>query len=71
MRHGWNRHCKHQPNYTEFGLDLIGRPHAAWQVKFSYQHSENDRHRLTVYFNMGSIQLDGWKFDHLVPHVAF
>ncbi|MBA3237608.1 MAG: hypothetical protein H0T62_04565 [Parachlamydiaceae bacterium] len=73
MRHGWNRKWdrKNQPNYTEFGMDLIGRPHAAWQVKFSYQHSENDRHRLTVYFNMGSIQLDGWKYDHLVPQVAF
>lgn len=62
MRRGWNR--KHQPNYTEFGMDLIGRPHAAWQMKFSYHHSENDHHRLTVYFNMGSIQFDEWKFAH-------
>lgn len=69
LRRGWNR--KHQPNYTEFGMDLIGRPHAAWEIKFSYQHSENDRHRLTVYFNMGSIQFDEWKFDHQVPQVTF
>lgn len=68
-RYGWNR--KHQPNYTEFEIDLIGKPHAAWQVKFSYQHRENDRHRFTVYFNMGTLQPDSWKCDHLIPLSEF
>ncbi len=69
MRHGWNR--KHQPNYTEFGIDLLGKPQAAWQVKFSYTHCENDRHRFTVYFNMDGVQPDGWKYDNLIPSVTF
>lgn len=68
-RYGWNR--MHQPNYTEFEIDLIGKPHAAWQVKFSYQHCENDRHRFTVYFNMGTLQPDSWKNDHLIPLSEF
>lgn len=68
-RHGWNR--KSQPNYTEFEIDLLGKPHAAWQVKFSYQHCENDRHRFTVYFNMGTLQPDSWKCEHLTPLVEF
>lgn len=68
-RYGWNR--KHQPNYTEFEIDLIGKPHAAWHVKFSYQHCENDRHRFTVYFNMGTLQPDNWKCDHLIPLAEF
>lgn len=69
MRHGWNR--KLQPNYTEFGIDLLGKPQAAWQVKFSYTHCENDRHRFTVYFNMGGVPPDGWKYDYLIPSVTF
>lgn len=68
-RHGWNR--KDQPNYTEFEIDLIGKPHAAWHVKFSYQHCENDRHRFTVYFNMGTLLPDSWKCDHFIPLAEF
>ncbi|MGZ3732630.1 MAG: hypothetical protein ACXU9U_02680, partial [Parachlamydiaceae bacterium] len=68
-RHGWNR--KHQPNYTEFEFDLIGKPQPAWQVKFSYQHYENDRHRFTVYFNMGISQPESWKYVHSIPTATF
>lgn len=68
-RHGWNR--KSQPVYNEFEIDLLGKPHAAWQVKFSYQHRENDHHRFTVYFNMGTIQPDCWKTEHLIPYAEF
>ncbi len=70
MRHGWNRK-HHQPDYTEFGIDLLGKPQSAWQVKFSYQHFENDRHRFTVYFNLGSVLPDSWKYDHLIPSSTF
>lgn len=68
-RHGWNR--KIQPNYTEFEIDLVGKPHAAWQVKFSYQHCENDKHRFTVYFNMGTLQPERWKCEHITPFAEF
>jgi hypothetical protein len=69
MRHGWNR--KKQPDYTEFGIDILGQPQSAWQVKFSYQHFENDRHRFTVYFNLGNVLPDSWKYSHLIPSSTF
>lgn len=68
-RHGWQR--KHEPNYTEFELDLIGVVYSAWNIKFSYQHRENDHHRFAVYLKLGGTRPDEWKCRHAVPALEF
>ncbi|MBA2727411.1 MAG: LPS assembly protein LptD [Parachlamydiaceae bacterium] len=60
-----------EPPYSEFEIDLLGTVHSAWQIKFSYQHRQNDHHRFTVGFNLGLTRPDLWKCEHLVPALNF
>lgn len=51
-RTGWNR--KHQPNYNEYELDLIGRFRGGWHFRASYQHREDWLDdRIAFYINFG------------------
>lgn len=50
MRHGWNRTT--EPNYTEYEVDLMTTWQAAWDIRLSYQHREND-HRVALYVSLG------------------
>lgn len=50
MRHGWNRRT--EPAYTEFETDFIATLPSAWNLKFSYQHKEDDD-RVAIYFSIG------------------
>jgi len=51
LRNGWNR--RQEPSYIEYQTDLIANLGAAWSMKISYQHKEDD-HRLAFYFNLGA-----------------
>ncbi len=67
-RHGWNR--RFEPNYNEFEIDLIGTLRSAWNVKFSYQHKEDDD-RVSVYMSIGIKRPDFEKIRSLVPCLGF
>ena len=47
---GWNR--RFEPTYNEFEIDLLANISAAWKVKISYQHKQDDD-RVALYFNVG------------------
>lgn len=49
-RHGWNR--RSQPRYFEFEVDLLTTIQTAWNLRFSYQHQQNDD-RVAVFLNIG------------------
>lgn len=49
-RQGWYR--RHQPNYTEYEVNLMTTIQTAWNLTFSYQHTQNDD-RVAVYMNVG------------------
>lgn len=49
-RHGCNR--RHEPNYFEFEIDVLTTIQTAWNLRFSYQHQENDD-RVAMYLNIG------------------
>jgi hypothetical protein len=68
-RNGWNR--KFEPSYTEFEVDLLGTLQSAWNIKFSYQHKENDHHRVAVYLSVGLKKPDRAKYDCYVPKLEF
>jgi hypothetical protein len=68
LRHGWNR--KKEPSYTECECDLIGVIQRAWQLRFSYQHKEND-HRFAVYLNFGLKRPVQGAREHHVPTLSF
>lgn len=51
MRNGWNR--LEQPSYTEFEVDLLAAVGSAWNIKLSYQHKEEDKHRVAIYATIG------------------
>lgn len=69
IRHGWNR--KKEPSYTEYEWDLIGTIQRAWQLRFSYQHKENDRHRFAVYLNFGLKRPVQSSTEHHIPTLSF
>jgi hypothetical protein len=50
-RHGWNR--RRQPHYLEFEFDVLTTIQTAWQLRFSYQHQEDDD-RVAMYLNIGA-----------------
>lgn len=68
-----HHHCdpKLQRNYTEFEVDFLGTLSSVWQIKLSYQHRENDRHRFMISLNLGLNRPDQWKCEHLVPKLDF
>lgn len=49
-RQGWNR--KKEPSYLEFEFDVLTTIQTAWNLRFSYQHQENDD-RIAMYLNVG------------------
>lgn len=49
-RQGWNR--RHEPSYNEYEFDLITTIYTAWNVRFSFQHKEDDN-RFAIYVNFG------------------
>lgn len=70
-RRGWHR--RHEPNYTEFEVDLLATLKSAWNVKLSYQHKESDRHqdRIAIYFTIGLKRPDRRKCENIVPCLEF
>lgn len=52
-RHGWNR--RHEPNYSEYEVDILATIQTALNIKLSYQRKEYDRNdnRVALYFNVG------------------
>lgn len=67
-RHGWNR--RFEPAYNEFEIDLIGNLRSAWNVRFSYQHKEDDD-RVSVYMNIGIKRPDCERSQNLVPCLSY
>ncbi|MEC7840046.1 MAG: hypothetical protein VX777_08410 [Chlamydiota bacterium] len=51
MRKGWNR--RSEPDYLEYQTDLTTNLGSAWNLRFSYQHRENDQ-RVALYFTLGA-----------------
>ncbi len=49
-RQGWNR--LKEPGYREFEVDLLTTIQTAWNLRLSFQHTENDN-RIALYINMG------------------
>jgi len=49
-RHGWNRFC--EPAYNEFEVDLRTTLRSAWNLRFSYEHKE-DEDRFTFAVTLG------------------
>lgn len=52
-RHGWNR--RHEPNYSEYEIDILATVQTAWNIKLMFQRKEYDRNdnRVALYFNVG------------------
>lgn len=67
-RQGWNRLT--QPKYTEFEMDLLATLPSAWNVKFSYQHKENDD-RLAIYFSLGKKRPNEKDCRPIIPFLEF
>lgn len=67
-RNGWNRII--QPSYTEFEIDLLGAVGAAWNIKLSYQHKEEDKHRFAIYATIGMHKPDR-KQAYVIPNLEF
>lgn len=49
-RQGWHR--RNEPSYWEFEFDVLTTIQSAWNLRFSYQHQENDD-RVAMYLNVG------------------
>lgn len=47
LRHGWHR--THEPNYTEYEVDLMTTIRSIWHAKITYQKRTDD-HRIALYF---------------------
>ncbi len=67
-RSGWNR--RFEPPYNEFEIDLIGALRSAWNVKFSYQHREDDD-RVSFYTSIGINRPDIERASKLIPCLGF
>lgn len=66
-RHGWNR--KHEPNYSEYEVDILATVQTAWNIKLSYQRKEYDRNdnRFALYFNVGLPRMSREKGEKPIP----
>lgn len=66
-RHGWNR--RHEPNYSEYEVDILATVQTAWNIKLSYQRKEYDRNdnRVALYFNVGLPRPNRTRGDTPVP----
>lgn len=67
-RSGWNR--RFEPNYNEFEIDLVGTLQSAWNIKFSYQHKEDDD-RVSAYMSIGIKRPDCSGPRQIVPCLGF
>jgi hypothetical protein len=67
-RSGWNR--RHEPNYSEYEVDLYTQLKSHWLVKVSYQHTEEDD-RVAIYFTLLSSQPNKDKGINLLSPVEF
>lgn len=67
-RNGWNQIV--QPSYTEFEVDLLGAIGAAWNIKLSYQHKEEDKHRIAIYATVGMPKPDR-RGGVVIPQLEF
>lgn len=70
-RHGWNR--RHQPNYNEYELDILTTIRSTLNLKFTFQHKENERNddRIAVYFSFGMKRPDRETYENFVPCVEY
>ena len=70
-RRGWNR--RHEANYTEYEIDILGTIQTAWNVKLSYQRKEYDRNdnRFALYFNVGLPRPTRSSADPPIPLLNF
>lgn len=70
-RHGWNR--RHEPNYSEYEVDILATVQTALNIKLSYQRKEYDRNdnRVALYFNVGLPRPNRAKCDNPVPLLNF
>lgn len=67
-RSGWNR--RFEPNYNEFEIDLLGTLQSAWNIKFSYQHKEDDD-RVSAYVSIGIKRPDCFGPRKITPSPRF
>lgn len=67
-RQGWNR--KHEKNYSEFEIDLLGTLRSAWHIKIYYRHREDDD-RVAVNVSLGIRKPDASSCDCIVPCLEF
>ncbi|MBS4165909.1 Uncharacterized protein NEOC65_000984 [Neochlamydia sp. AcF65] len=66
-RHGWNR--RHEPNYSEYEIDILATVQKAWNIKLSYQRKEYDKkdNRIALYFNLGLSRPSHTPYPPAVP----
>jgi hypothetical protein len=67
-RHGWNRICER--SYNEFDIDFLTTLRSAWNLKFTYRHTE-DEDRLAIYISLGLNKPDTSLEDCKIPYVEF
>ena len=67
IRSGWNR--QFEPGYVEYQADLITNLGSAWNLKLSYQHTEED-HRIAFYFSLGAKKPNS-PFSCPIPNIEF
>lgn len=70
-RQGWNR--RHEPKYSEHELDVIASLRSGLNIKFAFQHKENEgRHdRIAIYFSVGLKRPDVENCQKLTPCLDF
>jgi hypothetical protein len=70
-RHGWNR--RHEPNYSEYEMDILATVQTAWNIKLSLQRKEYDRtdNRIALYFNVGLPRPNRARCDNPIPLLNF
>ena len=70
-RHGWGR--RFEPQYNEYEIDVLASLPSAWNVRFQFQHKENEKNdnRMAVYFSIGTNPPDRDYCKNRVPIVKF
>lgn len=70
-RHGWNRFT--EPSYNEYEIDALATLPSAWNIRFSFQHKENEKNdnRIAVYFSIGMTPPNQRYCENRIPVVRF
>ncbi len=68
-RHGWNR--MHEPNYTEFEVDLLATLQSACHLRLSYRYREEEKFRMAINFNVGLSKPDRNDYNNIIPCLEF